>query len=142
MMNEFEIEKYIAEYLQGIIEDYSVEPYSTDLADIIQRAQEHSNGLITVSHSNQPASYGNEMESNEVYTLEQDFVMTILVNDRQSREDLYELFHRVRKALLGLTIEGKRVRLSRHRISTGKFPDMLDGVHMAEIEVSISGYYY
>lgn len=137
MRNELEIEKLIADYLQGQISEYDVESFNTDMLEIVQRAKGHSKGLVVISHSNQPATYEPLDESATDYMLTEEYVATILVNDRQSREELYDLFQKVRTALLGLEIDGRLVKLSRHRISPQKFPDLQEGVHIAEVEIII-----
>lgn len=143
MIDELRIEQAIAEHLSRIIDDFAVERYSSDIVDVIVRAKQNVNGLIEVSHSASPIEYEPVDEFLSSYKLDLEFAITILVNDNgEGRDDMIRTFQRVRSALQSFEYPDCALRIIRHQIHPQKFPDMLEGVHIAELIVGLSGFYF
>jgi hypothetical protein len=142
MIYEDEIEKAIADFLKGEIKDYPIEVLSTDYLDMVQKAKMNSKGLIAISHSSQPAAYDYADGTSAVYEVESAYIITMLVNHKTDRSELFSLFKRIRNALFGLELADTRHKLLRHRISPQKFPDIQEGVWLAEIEILTVRLYY
>lgn len=143
MIDELRIETALVEHLGRVIDDFAVERYSSDIVDVIVRAKQNVNGLIEVSHSASPIEYEPFDEFASSYKLDLEFAITILVNDNgEGRDDMIRTFQRVRSALQSFEYPGCALRIIRHQIHPQKFPDMLEGVHIAELIVSLSGIYF
>lgn len=137
MTLELEIEEKIAEHLRDNITDFEIESYTSDIETMIQKAKENHEGLITVCHSNDPADYDYPDESKSLVVLKSKYVITILVNDRQEKRTQYVLVDKIRSLMLKFDLENHNIYLSRHAISQQKFPDILDGIYIGEVEIIV-----
>ena len=65
-----------------------------------------------------------------------------MVNDQgRGKDDLYDVFLKARDYLAKMEIDGCVVRIVRHQIHPQKFPDMVEGVYIAEIVVNVKRVY-
>lgn len=137
MTLELEIEEKIAQYLRGNISDFEIVNYTSDIETMIQKAKENHEGLIAVCHSNDPADYDYPDETKNFVVMKCKYVITILVNDRQDKQMQYVLVDKIRSLMLKYDIDNHNVYLTRHAISQQKFPDILEGVYIGEVEILV-----
>ena len=55
---------------------------------------------------------------------------------------MLDLFERFRLLAAYSSIDNYSIILKRHKISTQKFPHILEGVHISEVDVVVAGLYY
>lgn len=141
MIDERQIEIYITEYLQRVLPEVTVERFATDAMDVLMRAKQNVVGLVEVSHADTVASY-EQVDESGVYEIESEFAVTILVNEQgNGRDDLFDIFLRARDYLSLIDLPGCIVKIVRHQIHPQKFPDMVEGVFIAEIILNIKRLY-
>lgn len=135
MTPELNIENSICEYLQDKMPGVKVTPLAQDIVLLVLEAKRNPNGLIVVSHSNQPAIYDAPRPAPPFAMVTESYVITILSNDRRDRDGVYEYLNLVRDYLADYAYVNSRPVPIRHLISTQKFPDYEDGVYIAEYEI-------
>lgn len=135
MTPELNIENSICEYLQMKMPGVKVDVLAQDIALLVMEAKRNPNGLIVVSHSNQPAVYNAPYPAPPSAFMAESYVITILSNNRRDKDGVYEYLNMVRDYLSEYAYVNSRPYPIRHLISTQKFPDYEDGVYIAEYEI-------
>lgn len=134
---EYDIELKITDFIRQRLQRYEVVNYSTDMYECVIRAKKNQDGLLVVAHGASPAEYTFPTENPYVYQVELRYIVTILLNDRRDRKVIYEILDEVRNILFDLELPKCRTWIVRHIISPQKFPDIQDGVHLAELELGV-----
>lgn len=143
MIDELSIEQSIVDHLSKHIEDVPVERCTSDVLDVLMRAKQSPLGLIEVMHVAHTINYEQVEETNGVYSLSPEFAITILINDNGSgRDDMINKFREVRDLMSNFEYPECSTVLVSHQIHPQKFPDMIEGVHMAELIIAVQGLYY